>query len=534
MNPASPLYAVDFVTQNSSLVIATLPGGVAAAGNGFSMSGRAVGNAGGFAANWKPLLGSTATTNRFQISVGGSPYVEVDLKPIVVTSEATLAAAIQTAIQNAFTAAGVLGITVNVDFTAFAPAGMKRLAISSTLAAPFGDVFIRPGSQNDLAVPLMMGTAQGGIEVSGYAPLRPAPNGISFRADDPAAVNAFATVNQQALNLNLESFNADGTTNTEVVPLNFVTAGAKMFQDGFGASSLNGNSDGIREKFAIAMQAINTFAPAPGRVFPWTAEVAGTRLTIKPWATDDNFLSGVFAVAPDTTLQTNSIKNVQLYQLGTAGTNGAQTGGVAGNDGAAPDAATYDAAYAVIDKEVDLFNLMALPPDASVPMNKIYPNASIFCQQRRAFLLMDPPTTWNGSQKAASDVGNHRLGVVKDYSAMFFPRITIDDRGKNVNIGPSGAIAGLCARIDGTRGVWKAPTGTEADLRGVLGLEYRLSDPENGVTNPRAINTLRIFPEGIVNWGAGRTTATITSRASTSTSRFGGWRCSSKRASTAD
>ena len=57
-------------------------------------------------------------------------------------------------------------------------------------------------------------------------------------------------------------------------------------------------------------------------------------------------------------------------------------------------------------------------------------------------------------------------------------------------------MAGLFARIDGTRGVWKAPAGTEADLRGIVGLDQRFSDGENGVLNPRAINTFRIFPNG--------------------------------------
>jgi hypothetical protein len=503
MNPTSPLYAPDFLTQNSSLVNVALAGGAPApAANGFSMSGRLVSNAGGFTNNWKALFGSLVNTNKFQISVGGSPYVEVDLKPIVIGTEAATAAAVQTTIQNAFTAAGIAGITVGVDFTTFGGGGLKRMTILSALGAPGGDVFIRPGSTNDLTVPLMLGTAQGGIEISQYATLRPAPSGISFRADDPAAVNAFANVNQAALTVALESFNADGTTNTELVPLPFVTAGAKMYQDNFGVSSPNGNSDGLREKFALAVQAINTFIPAAGRAFPWVASVGGTRLTIQSTTTNDNFISGVYAVAPDATLSNNSLINVQLYQLGAGGTKGSQSGGVAGSDGAAPDAAAYDAAYLIIDKEVDLFNLMVLPPDSSVPMKQIYPNASIFCQQRRAFLLMDPPTTWNTVQKAAADIGNQRLGLVKDYSAIYYPRITIDDRGRSVNVGPTGAIAGICARIDGTRGVWKAPAGTEADLRGVLGLEYRLSDAENGVTNPRAINTIRIFPEGIVSWGA--------------------------------
>jgi phage tail sheath protein FI len=63
------------------------------------------------------------------------------------------------------------------------------------------------------------------------------------------------------------------------------------------------------------------------------------------------------------------------------------------------------------------------------------------------------------------------------------------------------------ARIDSARGVWKAPAGTEATLRGVQKLDYDLTDPENGVLNPIAVNCLRTFPaNGVVAWGA-RTSA---------------------------
>ena len=61
---------------------------------------------------------------------------------------------------------------------------------------------------------------------------------------------------------------------------------------------------------------------------------------------------------------------------------------------------------------------------------------------------------------------------------------------------------GSCARIDGTRGVWKAPAGTEADLRGIIGVEHKFSDGEQGIMNPRAVNVIRVFPNGIVNFGA--------------------------------
>ena len=58
------------------------------------------------------------------------------------------------------------------------------------------------------------------------------------------------------------------------------------------------------------------------------------------------------------------------------------------------------------------------------------------------------------------------------------------------------------ARIDVARGVWKAAAGTEADIRGVSGVQYRFTDGENGVMNPQATNIIRIFPDGVVSWGA--------------------------------
>ena len=58
------------------------------------------------------------------------------------------------------------------------------------------------------------------------------------------------------------------------------------------------------------------------------------------------------------------------------------------------------------------------------------------------------------------------------------------------------------ARIDSSRGVWKAPAGTEATIRGVRGVEHSMSDGENGLINPQAVNALRVFPAAVVSWGA--------------------------------
>jgi len=99
-------------------------------------------------------------------------------------------------------------------------------------------------------------------------------------------------------------------------------------------------------------------------------------------------------------------------------------------------------------------------------------------------------------------VNDLRATVVKDHSAVFYPDLRFNDRGTVRSIGPTGAIAGLCARTDAARGVWKAPAGQEADIRGIVGLDVKLTDLENGVLNKLGVNCLRTFPSGFVSWGA--------------------------------
>ncbi|HRI60786.1 MAG TPA: phage tail sheath subtilisin-like domain-containing protein, partial [Saprospiraceae bacterium] len=274
-------------------------------------------------------------------------------------------------------------------------------------------------------------------------------------------------------------------------------------------SSVTGHNDGIREKWAIIANAINAYK-ANNPDFRWTAQLWGSRLALLPGDGADNSV-GTLTTSGGIDIGTYFIKNVRYYSLGIAVPGDFQSSVVStdiGNDGYEPKLSHYNAAFPILDKEVDLFNLMILPHDADHDANTtatLWGPASVFCQQRRAFLLMDPPESWANVQNATdpnNGVNSLRIGLVKDHSAVFYPRVTVRENGLNVQVGPSGAIAGLMARTDGNRGVWKAPAGTEADLRGVNGLEYRFSDRENGVLNPQGINTLRIFPNGIVNWGA--------------------------------
>jgi phage tail sheath protein FI len=93
-----------------------------------------------------------------------------------------------------------------------------------------------------------------------------------------------------------------------------------------------------------------------------------------------------------------------------------------------------------------------------------------------------------------------------DYGAVYYPWIKVADPlkgGKLRSCAPCGTIAGLYARTDSTRGVWKAPAGTDATLSGVQEVECALTDMENGTLNPLGVNCIRVFPVfGSVAWGA--------------------------------
>jgi phage tail sheath protein FI len=178
-----------------------------------------------------------------------------------------------------------------------------------------------------------------------------------------------------------------------------------------------------------------------------------------------------------------------------------------GANGGPPNPAAYDTAYEIIRREVDIFNLLILARNTGQSDDQraiCWGAASAFCTERRAVLLMDPRQDWQTVFDALAGLPTLRNGVVKDHTALYWPRVMINDpvTGAARAIDPSGTVAGICSRIDGNRGVWKAPAGLEAALIGVSALDHRMSDDENGVINPQALNAVRAFANGLVIWGA--------------------------------
>ena len=141
---------------------------------------------------------------------------------------------------------------------------------------------------------------------------------------------------------------------------------------------------------------------------------------------------------------------------------------------------------------------------APEPFN-VYSAAEAYCLERRAFLIVDIPSDIDTVQEM-KDWLDSNAGLRNRNAAVYFPRLRIADPLNQFRLrdfAPSGTMAGLYARTDNDRGVWKAPAGIEATLRNVNELRYVLTDPENGTLNPLGINCLRTFPIiGTVSWGA--------------------------------
>ncbi len=161
--------------------------------------------------------------------------------------------------------------------------------------------------------------------------------------------------------------------------------------------------------------------------------------------------------------------------------------------------------------DADLFNLLCIPPlarDVDVA-DTTWAAAASYCQDRRAMVLIDPPTAWSTIALAEAGINTLRTAIGTNESinaAVYFPRLRMADplnENRSADFAPCGALAGIFARTDAQRGVWKAPAGQEASFVGVRELTRKMTDGENGRLNPLGLNALRTFPvTGNVVWGA--------------------------------
>jgi phage tail sheath protein FI len=95
-----------------------------------------------------------------------------------------------------------------------------------------------------------------------------------------------------------------------------------------------------------------------------------------------------------------------------------------------------------------------------------------------------------------------KLPKNSDYAAFYFPWIQVYDPAtdKNIFVPPSGHIAGVYSRVDGERGVHKAPA--NVPLLGALDLQFNTSKAKQDGLNPNGVNVIRKLNGNILVWGA--------------------------------
>ncbi len=529
MNPLSARFAPTFVTQSSKIIDLTLHPdmlvGGASATDPLAFINVAANTSSGFSQSRRPFIGAGTPSLlaniktelnkligpaipvadrkcKFSISLNGGQFIDIDLGGIDVTPAPLdrdqvlnlLVTAINNKIKLTDPTLNVLGKWDEID--------ANKLVVMR-LTSDCGDkssVRIQRAPSNDFSVPMLLGVEQGGIEVARYSNLRPAFNGTVFYGGQANVPENFITDIGSFANLAQTAVAGIQIAGSPNVLVTLTTVGAKNYE------SAPSGFDGVREKLRIIAQTVNNDPNVP-----WAAELWGYHLAFRKKSGAINDKSAVTTTL-DATFGGDFIANTKQYVLGTAGTSDFSSGTI-GSDGTFPDVATYvgdpvkHTGFNALDK-VDLFNLMVIPGDREVleaDYLQIIGPASIYCYQHRAFLLVDAPASWTNVDipiADASAVNAVRNLVVKDHSAIFYPKVQYSDAGIKKLIGASGMIAGLMARTDSERGVWKAPAGTEADLRAVLDVEVNLTDLENGVLNKLGVNCIRKFPSGIVNWGA--------------------------------
>jgi Bacteriophage tail sheath protein len=150
----------------------------------------------------------------------------------------------------------------------------------------------------------------------------------------------------------------------------------------------------------------------------------------------------------------------------------------------------------------------ATKPDGSTDMNlwrSVQTALISHCEQHgNRMAILDAPPQMTPQQ--VMDWRANQAMYDSAFATLYYPWIKVDNPiGSNGNaqmfIPPSGHIAGVWARTDETRGVWKAPANDT--IRGVLDLERGVTQNEQSLLNPMGINCIRPFgTRGIRIWGA--------------------------------
>ncbi|KXF83018.1 phage tail sheath family protein [Enterovibrio coralii] len=329
---------------------------------------------------------------------------------------------------------------------------------------------------------------------------RPAPTGFYSGVQDTTLYAAVAAAN--TLQVNLGTGAHDVTVDASTPPTTMAEA-ALMIQN-----------------------AIRDTRPADPLWAQCQVVVRGDRLAIFTGRNSADYRAGhVVSMAESAgdigtvlALVASTEDNVQQYAMNTVAPAGQQTAATAGANGAAPTAAQLrgnrnqrTGIYALED--VDLFNILMIPEASDLnngnvaDMSSVMSPAIAYCEEQRAFLLIDPPANVNSAEEAVDWMDEVAgAGLRHRNVAAYYPRVQVPDpnnENRLRTIAPSGTVAGVYARKDSEAGIWTAAAGITASLRNVISFNHNMTNNEIGQLNPIGLNCLRNGGiSGNIVWGA--------------------------------
>src|SRR5215218_1381612 len=484
MNSNDARYVVDVLQASSGLVTAERTASLSGLGSATSVSGKLEDQAGALIPV-NPLVDETH--DRFRVSVNGSDPIPVVLTKAEITGTApgdqltSLCGKIEEKIH------ALPGANPAVSgFTCVSDA--NSIKMTSGTGGEFSSVRVLPGERNDLSARLKLGTANGGTETDAVAAIRPAElpvrGTLTSGAFGDTELGNLPSSNKHKLRISL-----DGQGPDEISLGTGAAAGQNIDQ--------RLSDVAIRLESAVRQERPSSRGYS---AFTCTVDTQANKLVLSSGTRGEGSSVEVTAAGAE------SIATELHLLSGTTAAPGENATLSGGAEEPFSDAEAYGLVFAdraqrkgiyALDG-VDIFNLLCLPgmTDTGLLMD-----AAAYCEDKRAFLIADSPqTTLTPDAMAAAPLPN------TNYGAVYFPWVRIADPLRNGALrdcAPSGTVAGVYARTDSARGVWKAPAGTEATMVGVQAVKYAMTDLQNGVLNPKGINSLRVLTVfGAVVWGA--------------------------------
>ena len=183
----------------------------------------------------------------------------------------------------------------------------------------------------------------------------------------------------------------------------------------------------------------------------------------------------------------------------------------AGDDGDAPGSDEFEDAFAALTKVRDI-SIIVLPGQTwdGGSSQAIIEQAVAHCEaQRNRMVIVDVPP---GTELTDETTVQGLSLTTSTYAVTYYPwplsanpYYNPDSNPaapRSVMVSPAAMAAGLWAKTDSRRGVWKAPAGIEFGLLGVSAIEFAVGDPEQDFLNPSGVNAIRRQPGfGPVVWG---------------------------------